>query len=366
MPVERISIEQFLSLAKHHPVLDVRSPGEFRHAHIPGAYSFPLFSDEQRKIVGTAYKTESREQAIKLGLDFFGVRMRAMVEEAGEIVASYYSQQNQNGDLEKPSSNVILVHCWRGGMRSAAVAWLLEIYGYKVYSLNGGYKQFRRYVLDTFSLPFEFNILGGYTGSGKTIILNEMERTNHRVVDLEKIAGHKGSAFGNLDLLPQPGQEMFENQLAMVFRKFFSEDPLAPIWLEDESQRVGLVNIPNQTWNRMRASKLFFLDIPFETRLENIVLEYGQSDSEKLSAAISRIAEKLGHLNAKTAILFLNEGKISECFRVLLSYYDRFYLRSLHNRKAINSLLHTFQSKSTTSENARLLLYHAAFNQQEI
>ncbi|MEY4150824.1 MAG: tRNA 2-selenouridine(34) synthase MnmH, partial [Bacteroidota bacterium] len=116
MPAQRIDIEQFLSLALLHPVLDVRSPGEYKHAHIPGAHSFPLFTDEERKIVGTTYKQNSREEAIKVGLDFFGPTLKQRVIEAERIA---------NGN------KILLVHCWRGGMRSAAISWLLDLYGFK-------------------------------------------------------------------------------------------------------------------------------------------------------------------------------------------------------------------------------------------
>lgn len=341
MAIEKIHIEQFLELAKQHPVLDVRSPGEYKHAHIPGACSLPLFTDEERKIVGTAYKQESREQAIKLGLDFFGVKMRKMVEEAEQLSSN---------------SKTVLVHCWRGGMRSAGVAWLLDLYGFKVFTLVGGYKKYRNYVLDTFRLPFQFSILGGYTGSGKTELLKALKERGEKVIDLEGIANHKGSAFGNIGMPPQPGQEMFENLLSKELRKSLVSQPESPVWLEDESQRIGLVNIPGELWKTMRQSPVYFLDIPFEERLKHIVQEYGQLDPEKLADAIGRISQKLGNLNAKTAILLLNEGKITESFDILLKYYDKHYFKSLHNREGINSLLQTVDCKSVTPENADQLV----------
>lgn len=366
MPVERINIEPFLEFAKQFLVIDVRSPGEYSHAHIPGACNLPLFSDEERKIVGTTYKQQSRQEAIKIGLDFFGPKMRKMVETVESLIVSH--------KLEVNGSRTILVHCWRGGMRSAAIAWLLDLYGFKVYTLNGGYKKYRHYVLDTFNLPFQFNMLGGYTGSGKTALLKELEKKGGSVIDLEKLASHKGSAFGNIGLPQQPGQEMFENLLATALRRsmvnseWAKKEPLgsiftttrSSIWLEDESQRIGLVNIPPDIWKNMRQSPLYFLDIPFEERLKHIVQEYGQLDKEKLVGAIERIRQKLGNLNAKTAILLLNEGKITECFAILLKYYDKYYLKGLHNREALNSLLHTIECKSVTSENVSLLANQTA------
>lgn len=343
MAIEKINIDQFLLLAKQFPVLDARSPGEYKHAHIPDAISFPLFTDEERKIIGTAYKQESREQAIRIGLDYFGPKMRGMTDRASEILKEY---------SKDAASRTLLVHCWRGGMRSAAVAWLLDLFGFKVITLNGGYKAFRRYVLETFQLPFDIQLIGGYTGSGKTALLQTLHDSGSEIIDLEKVAVHKGSAFGNIGMPDQPGQEMFENLLAKELRTLKGN---GPVWVEDESQRLGLVNLPNELWKTMRASRVYFLEIPFEARLEYIVQEYGGLNHEKLIGAISRISEKLGHLNAKNAISELKEGKISESFSILLKYYDKYYLRSLHNRQGINSLLQTISSKSITSENARLL-----------
>ena len=370
MAIEKLHIEKFLELANQHPVLDVRSPAEFIHAHIPGALSLPLFTDEERKVVGTAYKQESREQAIKIGLDFFGPKMRKVVEEAESIVKSREPEvkpEQEQSRLTTNNSRLILVYCWRGGMRSAGVAWLLDLYGFKVYTLVGGYKTFRNYVLDTFKLPFKLKILGGYTGSGKTELLKTLKEKGETIVDLEGIAGHKGSAFGNIGLPPQPGQEMFENLLGCQLRGFTCQPAsiipapdtqhLTPdIWLEDESQRIGQTNIPHDLWKNMRQSPVYFLDIPFEERLRHIVQEYGQLDPEKLTEAIERISQKLGHLNAKTAILGLKEGKISESFDILLKYYDKHYFKSLHNREGINSLLHTVDCKSVTPENADQLI----------
>lgn len=376
MAIEKLHIEKFLELAKQHPILDVRSPGEYKHAYIPGAHPLPLFTDEERKIVGTAYKQESREQAIKIGLDFFGVKMSKMVEQVEEIIGNRQlainkSETQQNG---KPLqiANCILVHCWRGGMRSAGVAWLLDLYGFKVYTLAGGYKKFRGYVLDTFKLPFQFKILGGYTGSGKTELLKTLKEKGETIIDLEGLANHKGSAFGNIGMPEQPGQEMFENLLATELRQQVVENsewkvgtassshsPLSthysPVWLEDESQRIGQVNIPHEIWKNMRQSPIYFLDIPFDERLKHILQEYGQLDQGKVTDAITRISQKLGHLNAKTAILLLNEGKIAESFDILLKYYDKHYFKSLHNREGINSLLHTVSCKSIIPENANLL-----------
>lgn len=171
MAIQKLAISEFLALARQIPVLDVRSPAEYQQAHIPGAISFPLFSDEERKQVGTNYKQKSRETAIKTGLDYFGPKMRPMVEQAEEIIKSAAGNRDQmTAGAGEKAGHSLLVHCWRGGMRSAAVAWLLDLYGFRVYTLVGGYKAYRKWVLDQFEKEYRFTILGGYTGSGKTLL----------------------------------------------------------------------------------------------------------------------------------------------------------------------------------------------------
>jgi len=368
MAAEKIHIEKFLKLAKQYPVIDVRSPGEFKHAHIPGAKNIPLFSDEERKAVGTTYKQQSREQAIKIGLDFFGPKMRKLVEET-EALLNKAQPENNNVNHSTQTSGLILIYCWRGGMRSGAVSWLLDLYGFKVFTLTGGYKKFRNYVLETFKTPFSLQILGGYTGSGKTEVLKRLKKNGNVVIDLEDLAKHKGSAFGNIGMPKQPTQEMFENRLAVDLHSTSingessisekNNSPfaihLSPIWLEDESQRIGHVNIPNELWKTMRRSPVFFLDIPFEKRLQHIIEEYGKLDKTRMIDAIGRIKEKLGGLNAKNAIQLLEDGNTIESFRILLKYYDKLYTKALHNREGINSLLHLVNCESVTPENANLL-----------
>ena len=216
-------------------------------------------------------------------------------------------------------------------MRSAGVAWLLDMYGFKVYTLSGGYKAFRTWVLQQFAVPYGLNILGGYTGSGKTYVLHEMKQTDNLVLDLEAIANHKGSAFGGFRG-KQPTQEMFENVLALELHRLSHPGFTRRIWVEDESQRIGLVNIPNAFWNTMRQSPMYFIDIPFEERLEHIVKEYGGYTKEELVNAIIRIQKRLGGQDTKNAVNFLLENNCKESFRILLKYYDKFYKKGLDGR----------------------------------
>jgi tRNA 2-selenouridine synthase len=324
MPIEKIDIARFLSMTGL-PVIDVRSPAEFEQARIPGAYSLPLFSNDERKIVGTAYKQQSREQAIKIGLDFFGLKMRKMVEEIESLTSNTASKE-------------VVVHCWRGGMRSAGVAWLLDLYGFKVYTIIGGYKTYRHWVIEFLKQDHDFIILGGYTGSGKTEILYFLQKHGASVVDLEQLAHHKGSAFGAIGQPPQPSQEMFENRLAKAI--FEEEKRGLPIWLEDESQRMGHINLPQQFWLSIRSKSVQFVNIPFEQRLDYIVAHYGKLPKAELAAAITRIQKRLGGLETKTALNFLIEDNIKEAFRVLLVYYDKQYQKALHNRTDKDKLIH--------------------------
>jgi tRNA 2-selenouridine synthase len=310
---------------------------------MPGAFNLPLFTDEERKIVGTAYKQQSRETAIKIGLDYFGTKMRKMVEEVEAII---------NSRPQESGSQKVLVHCWRGGMRSAGVAWLLDLYGYKVYTLGGGYKTYRHWIIATFSLPLSLNILAGFTGSGKTYILEEMKSKGAAVIDLEKLANHKGSAFGNIGMSGQPTQEMFENVLGHDLRKLVDTPggSRGCIWLEDESQRIGQINIPPALWDNMWQSPVVFMAIPFEERVKHIVREYGNLNREKMAEAIVRIQKRLGGVETKAALQYLESGDVESCFRVLLKYYDKLYNKALNNRDPSKLRLTYLDSSTVDAE----------------
>ncbi len=362
MAVTKITIEEFLLLAKNYPVLDVRSPSEYAHAHLPGAISLPLFNDEDRAKVGTTYKQQSRENAIKIGLDFFGPNMREMVEKVEAIVAGYglgftglpTSKKNiSQPETTKPST--ILLHCWRGGMRSAAVAWLLDLYGFKVYTLIDGYKCYRNWVLDQFTKEYNFKIIGGYTGSGKTLLLHALAKEKNSIIDLEGLANHKGSALGALGNPPQPSQEMFENMLATELSTI-NFQPSTTIFLEDESQRIGNLQIPMPLWYCMRKAPVYFVDIPFEERLNYLTDEYGVHEKSGLVNAIMRIQKRLGGLETKNAINFLLENNFKESFRILLHYYDKWYAKGLYNRENADELVRKIPAPLVdTAQNIELI-----------
>jgi tRNA 2-selenouridine synthase len=238
-------------------------------------------------------------------------------------------------------------------MRSAGVAWLLDLYGFKVYTLTGGYKAYRRWVLAQFKKQYSFKIIGGYTGSGKTLILEELEKSERAIINLERLAVHKGSAFGALGQDKQPRQEMFENLLAKQLADTYNKLPGSKeeqIFIEDESQRIGNVIIPQLLWNTMRQSPIHFIDVPFEERLNYIIDAYGKYDKEELAASIIRIQKRLGGLDTKNALYYLEEGNFKACFKILLAYYDKLYAKGLQNRKDIGSLLTTMSCSTVDTK----------------
>ena len=365
MPIEKTDIDTFLKLSKEFPVLDVRSPAEFAHAHIPSACSVPLFTDEQRKIIGTAYKKQSRKIAVEIGINYFSERMKSVQKDTVKIVEEW--RKNHPSDPEKKTDqSTLLIHCWRGGMRSETVAWLLSLYGYNIYVLKGGYKAFRRWTLKQLEKEYQFNILGGYTGSGKTEVLKEMMKEGIPVIDLEGLANHRGSSFGSLGQNPQPSQEMFENLLALELNKHQKITPVdsehegeivsPAIWLEDESRHIGSVGFPPAFWEQMRNSPVYFIDVPLEERLNFIVRTYGEYDKEKLVDCILNIQKRLGGLDTKNALQYLEEGNVKACFEILIRYYDKLYSNGLNKRENSQSLLNKIPCKSVDKNNAKELL----------
>ena len=326
MAVQKINIDDFIIKTSasigSSIIIDVRSPAEFEHAHILSALNLPLFDNDERAMIGTTYKKQSREAAIKAGLPLFGNKMLSMVE----TVESWIAAAQKDNDLTKPT---LYVHCWRGGMRSAAMAWLLDLYGYKVIQLTGGYKAYRNWVLEQFTISYSLKVVGGYTGSGKTEILHALQEKNYSVIDLEGLAHHKGSAFGAIGQLPQPSQEMFENILATKLWEVNKNNK--PIWIEDESQRIGTVLIPTPLFHLMRNSTCYFMTIPFEQRLAFIVEGYGKFDAQSLIEATERIQKRLGGLETKNAVAHIMQGELKEAFSILLKYYDKWYEKNAKN-----------------------------------
>lgn len=313
---ESLDIDAFLERSRYATLFDVRTPAEFAQGHVPGAHNLPLFSNEERAEVGTLYKQQGRAAALLHGLHLVGPKLRRMVEAAREVT----------------THRDVLVHCWRGGMRSESVAWLLDFMGYRVATLDDGYKAFRRYVRDAFALPRLVCLLGGMTGSGKTDLLHALADRGEQVIDLETLAHHKGSVFGHLGQDEQPSQEHFENELAMQWQAL---DPHRPVWIEDESRRIGRVCVPNEIWRQMRRADVVVLDVPFGARVERLVADYGRYDAARLVEAIGVIGKRLGGLRMKQAKQAVYAGALHEACRLLLAYYDKAYRYGLEQRDGI-------------------------------
>lgn len=296
------------------PFIDVRSPGEYVQGHIPAAHNLPLFSDAERALVGTLYKQQGRDAAMLEGLRIVGPKMAPIVEKA-RIMAP---------------GGKIGVHCWRGGERSGSVAWLLEKAGFpEVCTLQRGYKAFRELVLSSFSMPKTLLILGGYTGTGKTEMLALLREQGEQVIDLEGLAQHKGSAYGGIGKGVQPTTEHFENLLWEALSK---QDPLRPIWLEDESQMVGHVKVPDAFYAQMRSAKVAFVDMPIEQRAARLVADYGSCPKAELEEATLRIQKRLGPQHTKEAMGALDRGDLLRVAMITLTYYDKAYGRGISQR----------------------------------
>ena len=307
-----LSVNAFLAAAG--PILDVRSPGEFEQGHIPGAISFPLFSNEERALVGTCYKQRSREEAVELGFEIAGPKFVEFIRRAKKIA---------------PDRRV-RVHCWRGGMRSGAIAWVLNLAGFQTATLEGGYKAFRRWVRRTVATPKPIIVLGGMTGTAKTDILQALAQKGEQMLDLEGHASHRGSSFGAVCLPPQPSTEHFENLIAMDWHRFSAE---WPVWVEAESRRVGPCRVPVELFEQMEAATAVEIIRPIPERLALLVDIYGQADRAELVAATERIRKRLGGKRTQEAIALIQSGDLTNAFEILLTYYDSTYRYGLEQRK---------------------------------
>ena len=316
--VAELSIADYFNQKQASVVIDVRSPGEFAKGNIPGAVNIPLFSNDERAEVGTAYVQQSKEKAMELGYRFVNPKLEWFLEESKKASGA------------KP----VVVYCWRGGMRSHAFAEHLYNNGFNHVSLIvGGYKSFRNHVLDFFEQPFHLRVLGGFTGSGKTYILKALKTMGEQVIDLEGLAHHKGSAFGAIGEKAQPSVEQFE---AALFSEMSALDLKSPIWIEDESINIGKAKIPNHLYRQMRAQQVYFIDIPKEKRAKHLSLEYSAFGNELLKDAINAISKKLGGQNAKLALELLEQNNYDEVALLVLTYYDKAYLRGVNSRPQEN------------------------------
>lgn len=314
VPMQIIKAKDFLALKKVIPVIDVRSPGEFQEGHIPGAFNLPLFSDDERAVVGTIYVKEDRIAAVNMGLKIVGPKMAELTKKALDI--------SKNGQL--------LVHCWRGGMRSESMAWLFEKVGIQCTLLEGGYKAYRNYILERSGEIPHLIVLEGYTGSGKTEILNCLKQKGEQVLDLEGLAHHRGSVFGGIGQLPQPTTQQFQNNLA---DQLLELDLTRNIWVEGESQTIGRVFLPDPFWNRMNTAMNIEIVVPREARISRLVLEYGALPKEEMEHAIQCIVKRLGNDRTREILEAYQNGELNLVADKLLDYYDQTYQHSQEKYK---------------------------------
>ncbi|MFZ0406970.1 MAG: tRNA 2-selenouridine(34) synthase MnmH [Cyanobium sp.] len=303
--IPTLSITEFL--AREGPILDVRSPAEFAQGHIPGAISLPLFDDAERAEIGTLYQQHGRQAAVTRGLALVGPRM-------ADLAIALQGTPAGTAPLR--------LHCWRGGMRSASVAWLARQLDLPVLLLEGGYKAYRRWVLDLFERAWPLRLLGGRTGCGKTELLLALQGLGVAMVDLEGLAHHRGSSFGALGLPPQPSSEHYENRLAAALSRL---DGARAIWLEAESSQVGRCRIPAGLWRQMRAAPVLEVQRPIEQRVDHLVAIYGIQNPQALAEATRRIGKRLGPQRLAIALEAIDQGDWATACRQMLDYYDRCY-----------------------------------------
>lgn len=310
----RVPCSEFLAQSEKRLLLDVRAPVEFDRGHLPGAWNLPLFDDQERAEVGTIYREQGRDPAFLRGLELVGPKLSGFVKRVTEM---------------NPEGRDLAVYCARGGERSASMAWLLERAGMRVWLLKGGYKAYRRQVLDSFEESQSMILLSGYTGSGKTLMLSALRRRGEQVIDLEALAYHQGSVFGGREQPANYTNEMFWNRLHSEWMKL---ERGRPVWLEDEARNLGRVEIPPAVFAQMRSQPVVFLEIPQPERVKRLLEDYGEADPEFLAAGLERIARRLGGERYQASLEALKEGDLAEVARLTLSYYDRAYLHGLHHR----------------------------------
>ena len=317
-----INLEQTLSLRDKGAVLiDARSPAEFAEATIPGAINIPILDDAERKEVGTLYKQAGKTEARRRGVVLVSPKIPALVEQVAALQAG--------------TCLPVVVFCWRGGMRSLALTQFLELAGVPARQLSRGHKAFRRHVLDFFENGQwgRLVVFRGLTGVGKTHYLHRLAEKGFPIIDLEGLANHRGSAFGNLGLPPQPTQKMFEALLWDDLRKI----PKGGFALaEGESRHIGRVALPVQLYKSLQVETSIWLQADLSNRVRNILSDYPAIDSLKndFSEPIKSLKERLGNQTVLRYLELLDAGKWAELVSDLMeNYYDPLYQHTLPERR---------------------------------
>jgi len=299
------------------PLIDVRSPGEYYKGHMPNSINIPLFDNDERSIIGKIYKKEGRKEAVIEGLKFFEKKLEFLLDNLFMNIDSYKNITNKNNN-----KLFIRIYCSRGGMRSQSIAWLLEKYKLNPITLKGGYKKYRRWILDSFSKKWNIIIIGGKTGTGKTRLLSLLEKYKYQTIDLEGFACHRGSTFGGLGMKEQPSNEQFENKIAEKLNSFkFSNN----IFVEAESANIGKCKIPHEFFNQMKNSRRIEILRSESNRLDELIDTYSVFKKEELQESVLRIKKRLGPQRTKIALESINNEKWELVCRSVLDYYDKCY-----------------------------------------
>ncbi len=313
--IQRISAEEYLRTYKNIPLIDVRSPAEHEHAHHPGAISIPLFSNEERALIGTLYKHQGKSAAIEAGITIVSPHLQQFIDKLKEATA----QKN------------VAVYCWRGGMRSQSLAMLFAIAGYKTFQIIGGYKALKKMLREAVAEKKNaFILLGGKTGSGKTDLLKELQNNSEQVINLEGIARHKGSTYGGLGNREQPSQEQFS---VTLFHQLYYMDPKKVIWLEHEGSRLGDIQIPPELSTLTSTAPVLYITIPLQERVTRIINEYGSHTRQALIACTKKLEQQLGGKATTDICALIEQQNIEAAVQALLEHYDRTYTFSKQRNK---------------------------------
>lgn len=314
-PMDNIEVNLDLKNLDLGTWIDVRSPCEFSHGHVPGALNIPLFLDHERQVVGTTYKQQSAYEAMRVGLSF-------VIDRLPEIQSTL-----QKISDEKP----MMIYCARGGMRSEYMTRLAHALGKKATQSPGGYKNFRQWVLQNFEKKYSLKRLGGFTGSGKTQMLIDAKAQGGFALDLEDLAQHKGSIFGGFGRSVSWGSEMFENRLAIELHALASRGS-QPIWVEDESHLIGPCKIPDAFYLQMKQAPLWVVERTQEQRLKRLLMEYPLVSLDQILQASHHLAKRLGAERLRKIQMAVERGDKEAAACEWLSYYDVLYARLLEKQ----------------------------------
>ena len=304
-------------------LIDLRSPDEYYKGHMPNSINIPLFNNDERAFIGKKYKNAGREKAIFEGLKIVEKNFDQLI---GDIVSE--NKKYINKTKSPIITSQLKFYCARGGMRSISVSWLLEKIGYKSFKLEGGYKSYRNWVLNSFQDDRNITLIGGKTGTGKTKILNNLMSLNYQVIDLEALANHRGSSFGGLGMNCQPSNEQFENLLAEKLLRFSKSKT---IYIEAESANIGSCRIPNELFKQMKNAKRIEIIQSKKNRISELISTYSIFPDNELKNSVKKISKRLGPQRTKKAIEAIGSKNWEDVCNAVLEYYDKCYDYELAN-----------------------------------